>query len=622
MQRKEGVRDTVRNPDNVLNSLKSHANDKGYCYRRLYRNLFNQDFFLAAYQKIYAKEGNMTKGADGKTIDGMSIERITALIQALKTEEYKPAPSRRVYIPKKNGKQRPLGIPSVEDKLVQEVVRMLLEGIYESSFANTSHGFRPNRSCHTALSMIQKRYTGTKWFIEGDISGFFDHIDHEVLISILRKRIGDERFLRLIRKFLKAGYLEEWKFHNTYSGTPQGGIISPILANIYLDQLDQYMNELKKKFDRGTKRKISPEYAKIARRKRTLQQKLAKCADPYQRSTIQEELWQTQQTLLNTPASDAMDNSFKRLQYVRYADDFLVGVIGSKMDAMTLKEEIAQYLESSLHLELSMEKTLITHANSKARFLGYDITIRKSNQPHKGKSGRIQRQFGNKIVLEVPKTLIRNKLLGYGAMKMMLHCGTESWKPKSRDFLKDHSDLEIIDRYNGEIRGIRNYYSLANNSSWLHHFKYVMEYSMYKTFAAKYRTKKRNIIEKYRVGKGFGVTFTTATGQQRTRLFYDEGFARKPPSTKPDIDGMPSKGIFWTRNPLAERLKAQICEWCGAAGIPIEIHHVRKLKNLSGKNEWERVMQGRRRKTMALCHNCHVNLHKGTLSQQVESRIR
>ena len=297
MQRKEGVRDTVRNPDNVLNSLKSHANDKGYCYRRLYRNLFNQDFFLAAYQKIYAKEGNMTKGADGKTIDGMSIERITALIQALKTEEYKPAPSRRVYIPKKNGKQRPLGIPSVEDKLVQEVVRMLLEGIYESSFANTSHGFRPNRSCHTALSMIQKRYTGTKWFIEGDISGFFDHIDHEVLISILRKRIGDERFLRLIRKFLKAGYLEEWKFHNTYSGTPQGGIISPILANIYLDQLDQYMNELKKKFDRGTKRKTSPEYAKIARRKRTLQQKLAKCADPYQRSTIQEELWQTQQTL-------------------------------------------------------------------------------------------------------------------------------------------------------------------------------------------------------------------------------------------------------------------------------------------------------------------------------------
>lgn len=494
----------MRSPANVLNSLETHAKDKNYRYQRLYRNLFNQEFFLAAYRKIYAREGNMTKGADGQTIDGMSLERINTLIQALKTEEYNPTPSRRVYIPKKNGKQRPLGIPSVQDKLVQEVVRMLLESIYESSFADTSHGFRPNRSCHTALAMIQKRYTGVKWFIEGDISGFFDHIDHEVLVSILRKRIDDERFLRLIRKFLKAGYLEDWKFHKTYSGTPQGGIVSPILANIYLDQLDQYMAELKKEFDQGIKRKASEAYVKIARRKRTLQDKLSRCSDPQQRAVIQMEIQQVQRTLLNTPASDAMDSSFTRLQYVRYADDFLVGVIGSKADAVALKGKIAQYLKDSLLLDLSMEKTLVTHANSKARFLGYDIFIRKSNQPHKGKSGRIQRQFGNKIVLEVPKALIQDKLLDYGAMKMMVHNGKESWKPKSRDFLKDHSDLEILDRYNGEIRGIRNYYSLANNSSWLHHFKYVMEYSMYKTFATKYRTKKRISLKNTGLAKDSG----------------------------------------------------------------------------------------------------------------------
>ena len=169
-----------------------------------------------------------------------------------------------------------------------------------------------------------------------------------------------------------------------------------------------------------------------------------------------------------------------------------------------------------------MEKTLITHANSNARFLGYDISIRKSNQPHKGKNGRVQRQFGNKIVLEVSKALIWDKLLAYGAMKMMVHNGKESWKPKSRDFLKGHHDLEILERYNGGIRGIRNYYALANNSSWLHHFKYVMEFSMYKTFATKYRTKKSGIIEKYQVGKGFEVTFTTATGQEKPRLFYNE----------------------------------------------------------------------------------------------------
>lgn len=556
----------MRSPNNVLNSLNTHAKDKGYRYQRLYRNLYNQEFFLAAYRKIYAKEGNMTKGADGQTIDGMSLKKINTLIQALKTEEYQPAPSRRVYIPKKNGKQRPLGIPTVQDKMVQEVVRMLLESIYESGFADTSHGFRPNKSCHTALSMIQKRYTGTKWFIEGDISGFFDHIDHEVLISILQKRIDDDRFLRLIRKFLKAGYLEDWKFHNTYSGTPQGGIVSPILANIYLDQFDQYMERLKKEFDQGVKRKVSEAYTKITRRKRTLQDKLERCADLQQRATIQTEIRCVQRAILNTPASDAMDSGFTRLQYVRYADDFLVGVIGSKTDTVALKGEIAQYLKDSLRLDLSMEKTLTTHANSKARFLGYEIFIRKSNQPHKGKCGRVQRQFGNKIVLEVPKALIRDKLLDCGAMKMMVHNGKESWKPKSRDFLKDHNDLEILDRYNGEIRGIRNYYSLANNSSWLHHFKYMMEYSMYKTFATKYRTKKQKIIEKYRVDKGFGVTFTTATGQQKTRLFYNEGFTRRPPTAMPNIDDTPNRGIYWTRNPLAERLKAQTCEWCGATG--------------------------------------------------------
>lgn len=612
----------MRNPNNVLNSLKSHATNSDYQYQRLYRNLFNQDFFLTAYKKIYANEGNMTEGADGKTIDGMSLEKINRLIQSLKTEEYKPVPCKRVYIPKKDGRQRPLGIPSVQDKLVQEVVRMLLESVFENSFENTSHGFRPERSCHTALSMIQKRYTGCKWFIEGDISGFFDNIDHEILIAILRKRIDDERFLRLIRKFLKAGYLEEWKFHNTYSGTPQGGIISPLLANIYLDQFDKYLNQLKKEFDAGARRKTSAEYARIAHRKDNLKRKYNRCTDQERRESIVDEIKQTQKKLLSTPASDAMDSNFRRLQYVRYADDFLIGVIGSKADAMYLKVKIAQYLKNELHLELSMEKTLVTHGNERARFLGYDVYVRKSNQPAKSKSGRTQRQLGNKIVLEVPKGLIREKLLSYCAMKIMVHNGKESWKPKSRDFLKDHHDLEILDRYNGEIRGIRNYYSLANNSSWLHHFKYIMEFSMYKTFATKYRTKKKRIIEKYRVDKGFGVKYTTAAGVERIRMFYDEGFARRPPTTSHAIDNQPGKGIFWTRNTLADRLLARKCEWCGTEDVAIEMHHVRKLKNLSGKNHWETVMQGRRRKTMALCHDCHVKLHNGTLSQQVESRIR
>jgi group II intron reverse transcriptase/maturase len=222
-----------RSPEKVLNSLTEHSKDLNYKFERLYRILFNEEMYYVAYQRIYAKTGNMTAGSDGKTIDQMSLNRIEKLIASLKDESYQPQPSRRVYIPKKNGKKRPLGVPAFDDKLLQEAVRMLLEAIYEGQFENTSHGFRPKRSCHTALVHIQNTFSGAKWFVEGDIKGFFDNINHQILIDTLKERISDDRFIRLVRKFLNAGYLEKWEFHNSYSGTPQGGIISPILTNIY-----------------------------------------------------------------------------------------------------------------------------------------------------------------------------------------------------------------------------------------------------------------------------------------------------------------------------------------------------------------------------------------------------
>ena len=223
----------MRSPENVLESLKSKACNKSYKYERLYRNLYNPQFYLLAYQRIQAKPGNMTAGTDGKTIDGMGMARINALIEKMRDFSYQPNPARRTYIPKSNGKMRPLGIPSFDDKLIQEVVRLILESIYEPTFSDYSHGFRINKSCQTALKYVQKYFTGTKWFVEGDIKGCFDNVDHHVLIDILRKRIADEHFIGLLWKFLKAGYMEDWNYHNTYSGTPQGSIISPILANIY-----------------------------------------------------------------------------------------------------------------------------------------------------------------------------------------------------------------------------------------------------------------------------------------------------------------------------------------------------------------------------------------------------
>lgn len=603
----------MRNPEKVLNSLINHSKDTNYKFERLYRILYNKNMYLLAYQNIYANEGNMTKGTDGETIDGMSLKRIDDIIAKMRDESYQPKPSRRTYIMKKDGKRkRPLGIPAFIDKLVQEVIRMILEAIYEGSFENCSHGFRPDRSCHTALDQIQTRFTGVKWFIEGDIKGFFDNIQHDILIGILKERISDERFIRLIRKFLNAGYIEDWVYHKTYSGTPQGGIISPILANIYLNKLDKYMQEYILKFNKGKNRKRNPKYRKLEVKRKNLVDKLKKADTNVDKDSILKEIRQVEMERRDVPYSLPMDDSYKRMQYVRYADDFLIGVIGSKKDCEIVKKDIAEFLSQKLGLKLSQEKTLITHGQKKARFLGYSIYVRKSNLPKKDKLGRKVRNYGGRIVLEIESSTIRDKLLSLKAMKITYVDGKEIWKFKARYSMKDNDDLEILRTYNSEIRGFYNYYSIANNSSIINSFKYIMEYSMYKTYATKYRTTKHNMIEKYRINKDFGVKYKTKDGKEKVCLFYNEGFKRKDINRNADVDNVTDKRFYLGRTSLIQRLEAGRCELCGAENVPIEIHHVRKLKDLNGKKFWEKFMIARR-KTLALCHNCHVDLHNGRL---------
>lgn len=604
----------MRNPINLLSGLKKHSCDKNYSYERLYRNLFNRDLFLLAYQNIYASQGNMTQGTDGKTIDGMSIRRIDKLIESLKDESYQPQPSRRTYIPKKNGKLRPLGIPSFDDKLIQEVIRMLLETVYENSFSDTSHGFRPKRSCHTALQQIQTRFTGVKWFVEGDIKGFFDNINHEILIKILSERIKDERFLRLIRKFLKAGYLEEWRFHNTYSGTPQGVIISPILANIYLDKLDKFMEKLQAEFNCGERRKRHKETYELEKKRGVLAKNLRKATNETEKSVLLEKIRELDKKKGDYPSSDPFDSDFKRLQYTRYADDFVVGIIGSKADAETVKEKIKKFTAEQLRLELSEEKTLITHSAKRARFLGYDITVRRSQTFTRNKNGTKSRYHNGKVVLELPTEIMRKKLLEYGAMeiKLTVH-GKENWTPKSRYYLKDNDDLEILDQYNSEIRGFRNYYRIANNSAHAGSFGYIMQYSFFKTLATKYRSSVRCEMNKHRIGKHFGVKYLKK-GKEAIRLFYKDGFARLKSITSSEIDKLPNTVMYASSTSLIDRLRANRCEICGATDCEIEIHHVRKLKNLTGKTFWEKFMIARNRKTLALCIYCHKKLHLGKLN--------
>ena len=590
--------------ERVLKALSDHSQSSDYKYERLYRYLFSEEMFAVAYQRIYAKQGNMTPGTDGKTIDEMSLERIERLIVSLKDESYQPHPARRVYIPKKNGKKRPLGIPSFEDKLVQEVVRLLLEAIYEGHFEGTSHGFRPHRSCHTALGMIQKSFAGAKWFIEGDIKGFFDNIDHNVLISILRERISDERFLRLIRKFLNAGYVEDWKYNKTYSGTPQGGIVSPILANIYLDKFDKYIKEYAAKFRKGDRRSINPEYWRLNNKKNRLKQKLQKTSDEQMRKNYLYEIAQLSKQMLSTPHKDAMDADFRRLQYVRYADDFLISVIGSKSECETIKADITQFMREQLKLELSDEKTLITHAQDKAKFLGYEIFIRKSDAVKRNKDGVLKRDFNGAVVLTLNSAVIQKKLTEYNALEVRNIDGKDIWWSKPRRYMTPMKPEDILAQYNAEIRGLYNYYSLATNvSKECASFAFIMKMSMFKTLGWKLNTSARKVRQKYQKDKDFVIPYNDAKGKQKYRVFYNEGFKKRNAQFDVDYDKLPQT-MYVPYPSLVERLKDGRCELCGKDG-KVVMHHVRTLTKLKGNNEWEKLMLQRHRKTLVVCEDCN-----------------
>lgn len=590
--------------ERVLKALSDHSQSSDYKYERLYRYLFSEEMFAVAYQRIYAKQGNMTPGTDGKTIDKMSLERIERLIVSLKDESYQPHPARRVYIPKKNGKKRPLGIPSFEDKLVQEVVRLLLEAIYEGHFEGTSHGFRPHRSCHTALGMIQKSFAGAKWFIEGDIKGFFDNIDHNVLISILRERISDERFLRLIRKFLNAGYVEDWKYNKTYSGTPQGGIISPILANIYLDKFDKYIKEYAATFRKGDRRSINPEYWRLNNKKNRLKQKLQKTSDEQMRESYLYEIAQLSKQMLSTPHKDAMDADFRRMQYVRYADDFLISVIGSKSECETIKADITQFMREQLKLELSDEKTLITHAQDKAKFLGYEIFIRKSDAVKRNKDGVLKRDFNGAVVLTLNSAVIQKKLTEYNALEVRNIDGKDIWWSKPRRYMTPMKPEDILAQYNAEIRGLYNYYSLAANvSKECASFAFIMKMSMFKTLGWKLNTSARKVRQKYQKDKDFVIPYNDAKGKQKYRVFYNEGFKKRNAQFDVDYDKLPQT-MYVPYPSLVERLKDGRCELCGKEG-KVVMHHVRTLTKLKGNNEWEKLMLKRHRKTLVVCEDCN-----------------
>lgn len=583
---------------------KNSSEHKDGIYTRLYRYLLREDIYMQAYKNLYANSGAATKSVDEDTADGFSIEYVKSLINELKNQTYKPKAVRRIGIPKPNGKIRPLGIPSFRDKLLQDAIRQILESIYEPIFSDKSHGFRSKRSCHTALSQISRNFRSVKWFIEGDIKGCFDNIDHKILLRILSKKIKDSKFVTLIGKFLKAGYMEDWKYHGTYSGTPQGGILSPILANIYLNELDKKVEELKKAFDKKAKRAYSKPYCEKSTEIQSIERKIQNTNSYQKKQNLIKKVHKLKVERRKLPYKDTTD---KKLSYVRYADDFIVGISGTKEEAEKIKHELKEFISKNLNLELSEEKTKITHSSENVRFLGYDINVRRNNKSKRKANGTIQRTLNNSVELLIPFEKIEKFMFDRKIIKQKPDGTIIPWQRLSMSGL---SDLEIIDTFNSQTRGICNYYSLASNFGKLNYFTYLMEYSCLKTLAHIHKCRISHIKKKFQFGKSWGVPYETKAGQKRMMIVKYSNLSKKTAYTN-DVDKIQNHVHYNNANSLEKRLRANKCEMCGRDDniASYEIHHINKLKNLKGKEQWEKAMIARKRKTLVVCKECHKKIH-------------
>jgi group II intron reverse transcriptase/maturase len=585
-----------------------NASIKGYPIRNLHSLMCVPEIWYETYANIYSNKGAMTAGVDADTLDGMSHKRIEDIINSLREGTYRCKPVRRVYIPKPNGKLRPLGIPSGTDKMVQGVCKTILERIYEPIFSDWSHGFRPHKSCHTAFEQIKRVWKGTKWFIELDIKGFFDNMDHDVLIQLLEKKIDDKRFLKTIKGMLNAGYLEDWKYNATHSGTPQGGIISPILSNIYLHELDIYAEKSINSYNTGKRRPVTAEYRRISKLKSKLRKEMRERGS---NPELVAQLQQTDKLQKTTISGNQFSEKYKRLRYCRYADDFIFGIIGSAREAQDIKQKVEEFLNSELKLNIAKDKTRIRTGKLGIQFLSYDISTWRTEKVVKKKvkgTHTTQRTVTETIMLKVPSERVRKfcKKNEYGIWETM--------KPLHRAKLLNCSTEEAILTYNLELKGLSNYYALAYDvKSKLSQLEFIANYSLFKTLANKYKCKMKTVIKRLKVGKEFIHRYTLKGEPKEIKVFQLKhmDFQEKAADRLPETIHLTA-----SRSELIRRMEANTCEYCEKETPNCEVHHVRKLKDLKEKpnlGNLEKIMIYRHRKTIILCAECHDLLHTGKL---------
>ena len=579
--------------------------------KNVYNLLLNEDLFITAHKKISKNKGAMTKGIDSETLDEYSMNIIRDTILQLKNHSFQFKPSRREYIPKANGKLRPLGIPSPRDKVVQQIMVMILEAIFENSiFLECSHGFRPNKGCHTALKSVS-RWMAIDWFIEGDIKSYFDTIDHQTLANLIFSKIKDQQFLDLYWKAVRAGYVEMKlnKKIDSLVGTPQGSIISPILANIYLHELDELMTEkIKESNSSGNTSKPFKPYLQLHSKIHNLYRKKNKgiTLTPLQESNLK--TWITERGSL--PSS--IKGPGYRLYYVRYADDFLIGVNGTQQLTLTIKEEINKFLYEKLKLTMSLDKTKITSSSSKddkkVLFLGTEIyrpTSRNHNQPiiqNTVKNRIVSRRIpATKLALLIPVKKLVEKLANqqFCLIKdynqgQITPMGKPSWI---------NLDLkEILFKYNSTLQGIFNYYSFASNRCRLQFIQFILYHSCAKLFGRKLKLNSRKVVFSKFGSKLIVKTKTKNYSFKLYKSFKATGKFLINPS-------YPLDSVYYglrTKSTLGS-----CCTICSSIDN-IEMHHVKALK--SKTSGFMNVMRAMNRKQIPVCKSCHVKIHAGIYS--------
>ena len=585
-----------------LNRLKSlrklNGGKKDFVNFDLYKLMLKEEALLAGYEKVKSNKGATTPGIDSISLDSFSKKRIDKLRKELINESWRPRPARRISIPKPGkAEKRPLSIQGPEEKIIQATMLLILEAIYEPIFLNNSFGLRPNKGAHDALKAIDQKYDGMVYAIEGDIKGMYDNVNHHKLITLLERRIKDARFIRLIWKLLRTGYMEKDKtLVKPDIGTPQGSIVSPILANIYLHELDEFMQS---KSLNVTKRnpKRTPVFRTLDNRMRVIRSHLRKQnLDNKQRKDYLKEL---KSLKIQSLKVRTLTDPSNRIFYTRYADDFIVGIAGGLEFAQNLKSEIKGFLES-LSLTLNEDKTKVTNIRKdSAFFLGHkiliDTKVKYAYVRPKNRSRYLKRVTGWLVHIQAPVDRIVKRLSLKGFCD---HNGIPTYKK----MWITQEDNHIIHNFNATIRGIFGYYSGVHRKSYLKRIWYILKFSCAKTLAAKHRSSQRKIFSKH--GNLLKVTYGIH-GERSVSLY-------QPSLRVKDRVWQVGRKLKDPYRLIAARVtKTKIYESCCICGAPsAEMHHVKHVKK-QRSGFTRHIMSIINRKQIPVCVECHDSIHAG-----------